>query len=258
MLHWPDSMMTYVVEDKLLLSSDAFGQNLASSERFADQVDQAELWRQAARYYANIVLPFSTVTLKILDEVSRLGWDVHTIAPDHGLVWRGDGVCKIIEAYGRYARQAPANKAVVLYDSMWRATERMAGAIADGLVQAGVSVKLMSLKANHHSDVMAEVFEAGAVLVGSPTHNNGVLPSVAGMLAYMKGLRPQNKIGAAFGSYGWSGESIKHIAAHLAEMGMTMIDGVRVKNAPTHAHLATCAELGRTVGQALKSTLAAD
>jgi len=256
MLHWPDSMMTYVVEDKLLISSDAFGQNYASSERFADQVDQAELWSQTARYYANIVLPYSTVTLKILDEVAKLGWEVGMIAPDHGLLWRGDGVCQVLDAYGRYARQAPANKAVVLYDSMWHATERMAGAIADGLVQAGVPVRLMSLKVNHHSDVMGEVFDAGAVLVGSATHNNGVLPSVAGMLTYMKGLRPLNKIGTAFGSYGWSGEALKHITAQMAEMGMEMIDGVRVKNAPKHEHLATCAQLGRTVGQALKAKLA--
>ncbi len=257
MLHWPDSMMTYVVEDKLLISSDAFGQNLASSERFADQVDQGELWGQTSRYYANIVLPYSTVTLKVLEEVTKPGWEIGMIAPDHGLIWRGEGVGQVVEAYTRYARQAPTNKAVVFYDTMWHSTEHMAGAIADGLVQTGVSVKIMSLAANHHSDVMAEVFEAGAVLAGSATHNNGVLPSMAGMLAYMKGLRPQGKIGAAFGSYGWSGESMKHIAAQMADMGFEMIEGVRVKNAPKHEQLKGCVQLGRTVGEALKAKLAA-
>jgi flavorubredoxin len=256
MLHWPDSMMTYCPQDKLLISSDAFGQNYATSERFADQVDQAELFRQAARYYANIVLPYSTVTLKILEQVGKLGWAIDMIAPDHGLVWRGPGVGQIIEAYVGYAKQAPTNSAVIVYDTMWHSTERMAEAIAVGLVEAGVSTKLMSLKANHHSDVMAEVFTAGAVLVGSPTHNNSILPLVAGMLSYMKGLKPQNKIGAAFGSYGWSGESQKVIAQSLAGMGFSMVDGLRVKNAPKHEHLKACVEFGRTVGQALKERLA--
>lgn len=256
MLHWPDSMMTYVPEDKLLISQDAFGQNMASSQRFADQVDQAQLMRQAARYYANIVLPYSTVTLKILGEVQKLGWAVDMIAPDHGLIWRGNGVGEIIEAYVRYAKQAPTNKAVVTFDTMWHSTERMAEGLAEGLAESGVAVRVMSLKANHHSDVMSEIFEAGAVLVGSPTHNNGVLPLVAAMLNYMKGLKPQNKIGAAFGSYGWSGESMKHIAEHLAGMGFAMVEGLRVKNAPKAEHIAACRDLGRKVAEALTATLA--
>jgi flavorubredoxin len=257
MLHWPDSMMTYVAEDKLLVSSDAFGQNYASAERFADQVDQAELSRQLSRYYANIVLPFSSVTLKILDEVGKLKWDVDMIAPDHGLIWRGEGVCRVLDDYRRFALQKPANRAVVFFDTMWRSTEAMAQAIAEGLLEAGTPVTVMSLKANHHSDVMSEVFESGAVLAGSATHNNGVLPMVAAMLAYMKGLKPQNKIGAAFGSYGWSGESLKHVSEALAGMHFEVIEGVRAKNKPTHDQLRACVELGRLVGQTLQARIAA-
>jgi len=257
MLHWPDSMMTYIPEDKLLISQDAFGQNYASSERFADQVDQAELARQLSRYYANIVLPYSSVTLKIIEEVGKQGWDVRMIAPDHGLIWRGEGVARVIEDYRRFALQKPANKAVVFFDTMWRSTEMMAHAVAQGLTDAGTPVNVMSLKANHHSDVMTEVFESGAVLVGSATHNNGVLPLVAAMLTYMKGLRPQNKVAAAFGSYGWSGESLKLLTEQLTAMHFDVIEGVRAKNKPTHEQLKACVELGRTVATALQAKIAA-
>ncbi len=257
MLHWPDSMMTYCPQDKLLISSDAFGQNIASSERFADEYDQAELARQLARYYANIVLPYSSVTLKILEEVGKLGWDVDMIAPDHGLLWRGAGVGRVLDDYKRFALQKPTNRAVVFYDTMWQSTERMAEALATGLAQEGTPVRVMSLKANHHSDVMAEVFESGAVLVGSATHNNGVLPLVAAMLTYMKGLRPQNKIATAFGSYGWSGESLKHVTEMLTAMHFEVIEGIRAKNRPTHDQLKACVELGRTVAKALRAKVAA-
>ncbi|MFZ5428241.1 MAG: FprA family A-type flavoprotein [Thermodesulfobacteriota bacterium] len=257
MLHWPDSMMTYVAEDKLLVSSDAFGQNYASSERFADEVDQAELARQLSRYYANIVLPFSSVTIKILDAVGALGWDIDMIAPDHGLIWRGEGVARVLADYRRFAEQKPANKAVIFYDTMWRSTEKMAHAIAEGLVEAGTPVRVMSLKSDHHSDVMAEVFESGAVLAGSATHNNGVLPLVAAMLTYMKGLKPQNKVAAAFGSYGWSGEALKHVSESLAAMHFEVIEGVRAKNRPSHEQLKACVELGRTVAKALQAKVAA-
>ncbi|WP_243310267.1 FprA family A-type flavoprotein [Fundidesulfovibrio agrisoli] len=256
MLHWPDSMMTYIPHDKLLISQDAFGQNYATSERFADEVDQAELARQLSRYYANIVLPYSSVTLKILEEVGKQGWDVQMIAPDHGLLWRGAGVGQVIEAYRNFALQKPANKAVVFFDTMWRSTEMMAHAVAQGLSDAGTPVTVMSLKANHHSDVMTEVFESGAVLVGSATHNNGVLPPVSAMLTYMKGLRPQNKVAAAFGSYGWSGESLKLVTEQLTAMHFDVIEGVRAKNRPTHDQLKACVDLGRKVAEALQAKIA--
>ncbi|WP_027190581.1 FprA family A-type flavoprotein [Fundidesulfovibrio putealis] len=257
MLHWPDSMMTYVEEDKLLISSDAFGQNYATSARFADEVDQGELARQLSRYYANIVLPFSSVTLKLLDEFGKLGWPVDMIAPDHGLIWRGEGVARVLDDYRRFALQKPVNRAVVFYDTMWRSTERMAHAIAEGLVEAGTPVRVMSLKSDHHSDVMAEVFEAGAVVVGSATHNNGVLPLVSAMLTYMKGLKPLNKVAAAFGSYGWSGESLKLVNEALAAMHFDMVEGVRAKNRPTHDQLKACVEMGRNVAKTLQAKIAA-
>jgi flavorubredoxin len=258
MLHWPDSMVSYIPEDRLLISQDAFGQNIASAKRFADEIDEGLLRRQAIRYYANIVLPYSPMTLQTIAGIEKMGLDIDMIAPDHGMIWRGAAeAAKIIGWYKEFALQKPANKAVIVYDTMWKSTEAMALALASGLGDAGVDVRLMSLKANHHSDVMEELWAAGAVLVGSPTHNNGILPLVAAMLTYMKGLKPKNKIGAAFGSYGWSGEATKIIGEALADMGFETVPGIKCQFVPKHDTLKACAELGRKVGEALAAKLAA-
>jgi flavorubredoxin len=259
MLHWPDNMISYIPEDKIAFCSDAFGQNWASTERFADEVDRGILKRLMADYYANIVLPYSPVVLKTLDALAAMNLDIDMLCPDHGLMWRGkDDVAYALDSYREFALQKPTNKAVIVYDTMWHSTEKMARAICDGLVSEGVSVRIMSVKNNHHSAVMSEVFDAAAVIVGSPTHNNGILPLVADMLTYMKGLRPQNKIAAAFGSFGWSGECVKILTEHLTGMGMDMVEpSVKVKNRPDHETFQACFELGQKVGQAIKARLAA-
>ncbi|MDO9630490.1 MAG: FprA family A-type flavoprotein [Humidesulfovibrio sp.] len=259
MLHWPDNMVSYIPEDKIAFCSDAFGQNWATTERFVDEVDRGILNRLLAEYYANIVLPYSPMVLKTLDALAGMNLDIDMLCPDHGLIWRGkEDVAFALNSYREFALQKPANKAVIIYDTMWHSTEKMARAICDGLVSEGVSVRLMSVKHNHHSAVMSEVFDAAAVLVGSPTHNNGILPMVADVLTYMKGLRPQNKIGAAFGSFGWSGECVKILTEHLSGMGMDMVEpAVKVKNRPDHETFQACYELGQKVGQAIKAKLAA-
>ncbi len=251
MLHWPDSMFSYIPEDKLLFSSDAFGQNWASTERFDDEVDLQELLKEASHYYANIVLPFSNLVQKVLAKVADLGLDIDMIAPDHGLIWRSHPD-KILSAYDAFSRQVPKRKAVIVYDTMWHSTEKMANALTEALVERGVSVKPMSLKAFHHSDVMAEVIDAAAVLVGSPTHNNSMMPLVADVLTYMKGLKPVKKVAAAFGSYGWSGEAVKHVTEKLAEMKFDIVEpGVRSKFVPGHDKLAECKQLGYAVADAI-------
>lgn len=257
MLHWPDNMLTYIPEDTIAFSSDGFGQNWATSERFADQVDRHTLTRLMAEYYANIVLPYSPVVLKTLDALAAMNLDIDMLCPDHGLIWRGkEDVSFALAKYREFALQKPGNKAVIVYDTMWRSTEKMALAVGEGLVEEGVSVRIMSLKANHHSAVMSEVFDAAAVLVGSPTHNNGILPQVADMLTYMKGLRPQGKIGAAFGSFGWSGECVKILAEWLKGMGMELVEPqVKVKHVPDHDTYQQCFDLGRAVGQAIKKKI---
>jgi flavorubredoxin len=252
MLHWPDSMFSYISEDHLLISSDAFGQHVATAERFDDEVDLSMLLGHAAKYYANIILPYSNLVQKLLSTVKEMDLKVDMIAPDHGLIWRRNPG-KILERYDEWSQQRSKVKALVIYDTMWHSTEMMAKAIADGLAQEGVSVQLFDLSTNHRSDIITEVLDAGALVIGSPTLNNGMLPRMADFLHYMKGLRPANKIGAAFGSYGWSGEAVKLINAIMEEMKFTVIDpGIKAQYVPAHDDLQKCVELGRKAAKALK------
>jgi flavorubredoxin len=165
-------------------------------------------------------------------------------------------VAWVINRYKELSAQKQKKKAVLVFDTMWHSTERMAHAIATGLAEHGVSFKLMNLHMFDHSDVMEEVWDAAAVFVGSATHNNGMLPKVADMLTYMKGLKPKGKIGGAFGSYGWSGEAVKDITGWLEAMGMELpVDPVRLLYVPTHEQLAACTEMGRTIGKLINERL---
>jgi flavorubredoxin len=253
MLHWPDSMFSYLPEEKLLISNDAFGQNIACSERFADEIDRPLLEHAIKEYYHNIVQPYAPQVQKVIAQVAELGLDIDMIAPDHGLIFRNkQDVAFVLDKYLTYAKQPWKKRALIVFDTMWHSTEKMASAIGEGLLESGVPYRIMALKANHHSAVMTELADCGAVIVGSPTHNNGVLPAVADMLTYMKGLRPKNKIGAAFGSYGWSGEGPQAIHAWLESMGLELpAEPVKCQFVPKHDALEKAFALGRTVGQAL-------
>ena len=252
MLHWPDSMFTYLNEEQLLFSQDAFGMHYASLERFADGCDPAVLAYEAATYYANILLPYSLQVLKLIEKVKSAKLSFKIIAPDHGPIWRKetDG---ILGRYARWAAQKPEGRAVVVYATMWHSTERMARAISEGLAAGGLCVKVMSMDEVHRSDVMYELLGAGAVAVGSPTLNNHMLPNMADILTYMKGLKPRNMIAAAFGSYGWSGEAVREIEEVLTEMKLEKTgEGIRVKNVPDAEALSRCYDLGKDMaGQAL-------
>ena len=260
MLHWPDSMCSYIAEDKLLISNDAFGQNIACSERFADEISRESLEQSMLEYYFNIVVPYSPQVLKTLDQIASLKLDIDMIAPDHGLIFRGEQeVSFALDSYKTFALQEPRKRAVIVYDTMWHSTEKMAYAIGEGLDSVGVPYRIMDLKSNHHSAVMTEVGKSGLVIVGSPTHNNRILPFVAGFLTYMQGLRPQNRIGGAFGSFGWSGECVKVIGDWLKDMGFDMpVDPVKTKYVPNHEALAQCADMGRALGAALKAKCAGE
>ena len=255
MLHWPDSMLTYCPEDKIVFTNDAFGQNWATSERWADEVDRPKLEELMRFYYANIVLPYSPVVLKILAAIKEMNLDIDTICPDHGLMFRGEDCAWVMDKYQEFAEQKPRNRAVIVYDTMWKSTEKMAKAVASGLADEGVSVRLMSMKSNHHSEVMLEVMDAAAVVLGSPTHNNGILPLMADMLTYMKGLRPQNKIGSAIGSFGWSGECVKVLTQWLEDMNMEVVDPVKAKFVPDHDVMGKCYEQGKAIAAAIKAKL---
>lgn len=252
MLHWPDSMFSYLPDDRLLISSDAFGQHWATSERFDDQVDAAELMAHAAKYYANILLLYSPLVQKLLGDVQKMGLQIDMIAPDHGLIWRTRPQA-ILEAYDRWSRQVTAQKAIIVYDTMWHSTEKMAVAIAEGLVQENISTKIFNLHHNHRSEVMTELLDAKAVICGSSTLNNNLLPRMADILTYMKGLKPLNRIGAAFGSYGWSGEAVGQINHYLEEMKFTIADpGIKVNYGPNADDLQACQALGQKIGRMIQ------
>ncbi len=251
MLHWPDNMFTYVKEDKILFSSDAFGQHYAGHEKFDDQLGD-EIMFHAKKYYANILLLYSPLILKLLEKVTEIGLEIDMICPDHGIIWRKDPG-RIINAYAKWASQEPEQKAVVVYDTMWHSTETMAEEIAQGLVAEGVIARPIHIRSSHRSDIMTEVLDAAAVIVGSPTINNQLFPTVSDFLTYMKGLKPKNKIGAAFGSYGWSGESVKLINQELEAMKFDIIDpGVKIQYVPDQDGKNACLELGRKIGKAIK------
>ena len=253
MLHWPDSMFTYVNEDKLLFSSDAFGQHYAGPEKFDDQIGD-DIFPHAKKYFANILMPYAPLILKLVDTVTEMGLQIDTICPDHGIIWRNDP-SKIINRYVEWSKMAPKRKALVIYDTMWHSTEAMAEAIVGALIQEGVNAKPMHLRSCHRSDIITEVLDAGAIIVGSPTLNNNIFPTVADFLTYMKGLKPLNKIAAPFGSFGWSGESVKLITKALEEMKFDVIDpGVKLQYVPDEKGLAACAALGKKIAAALPGT----
>lgn len=253
MLHWPDSMFTYLTGRNILMPNDAFGQHYATAFRFNDQVNETELYQEALKYYANILTPFSKLVTRKIEEFVQLDLPVEIIAPSHGVIWRKDPL-QIVRKYQEWAAQRPERSAVVLYDTMWQATRRMAEAVCAGLAAEGVPSKLFHMAVADRNDTLTEIFKAKAVIVGSPTLNNGLLPTITPILEDLKGLKFQNKIGAAFGSYGWSGESVKQIEARLAACDIPLAaEGVRAKWQPTAADLQNCETLGRKVAAAVKA-----
>ena len=256
MLHWPDSMFTYIKEDQILFSSDAFGEHLATSERFDDEINLDVLMHETTKYYANILTLYSPLVKKLLAKVEEMNLPIKMIAPDHGVVWRSH-IDKILEAYGRWCVHEGKGNGLIIYDTMWDSTRLMAKAIAEGLQEKGISYKMHDLQVNHRSDVMTDVLEASAIVLGCPTLNNGMLPRMAGFLMYMRGLRPTNKIGAAFGSFGWSGEAVKLMNKAMTEMKFTICHpGLKVQYVPEANNLDECVKLGNTIGQTLNDFMA--
>lgn len=252
MCHWPDSMVSYLNEEQLLFSQDAFGMHLAGYERFADELPEAILDEEAAKYYANILLPLSSSVIKTLDRITELGIELRIIAPDHGPIWRTDPL-RIVEAYAKFARQERNDKAVVVYDTMWGSTDRMARAVGEGLTAGGARAKLMSMSSCHRSDVATEILDAGALVVGAPTINNQMFPTMTDVMGYLKGLRPKGLIGATFGSFGWSGEATKQLQDVLEEMKVELVnEPIRVTYAPELDDLTRCYKLGMEIARKLK------
>jgi len=247
LLHWPDSMFSYIPERKALFCQDAFGMHLAGVQRFAEEVPDWLLEEEAARYFANILLPFSAMIPRLFDKIEKAGLEIELALPDHGPIW-GAKFPQILEWYRRWAAQAPNTKAVVVYDTMWDSTDAMARAIVEGLAAAGAEVKVFPLSGSHRSDIATELLEAGALVVGSPTLNSQMFPTVADVLCYVRGLKRKHLVGAAFGSYGWSGESIKQVEEQLQAMGVELVGSLRTQFVPEENVLEQCRALGEQVG----------
>jgi flavorubredoxin len=250
MVHWPDSMVTYSSYDKLLLPNDAFGQHIASSERFDDEIEWGILKEEAAKYYANIVFPFGSQVQKALSAVSELKIDM--IGPSHGVIWRSR-IPNIIKEYQKWSQNQCDNKAIIIYDSMWGSTEKLAYAIYEGIREEDLNVSMNNLSKTHISDVMTEILDSKIIIIGSPTLNNGLLPSIGGFLTYLKGLNPKNRIGFVFGSYGWSGQAVGEIEKILKEMDWKFpIEGFRVDYIPENENLKNIKEKAKQLAQMVK------
>lgn len=255
MLHWPDSMFTYLPERALLFSQDAFGMHLASNERFDTEIPEEILRWEAAKYYANIVMPYSHQVVKLIDKVKNSDLKIDMIATDHGPVWT-EKRRWIIDLYDMWGHQKPTNKVVVVYDTMWGSTEKMARSFSDGVLQGGAKCVTMPLGSHHRSDVATEILECGGLAVGTPTLNNMMYPTIADTLCYLRGLKPKNLLAAAFGSYGWSGEGDKQVRAELETMKLELVDdNVRVKYVPTPDNQLEAMRLGKKMAIMLKEKL---
>ncbi|KON34264.1 lactamase [miscellaneous Crenarchaeota group-1 archaeon SG8-32-1] len=253
MLHWPDTMFTYIEKDGLLLSNDGFGQHLASSKRFDDEVDQNVLMWEAGKYYANILWLYSSVVLRKIEEVQKLGLKINMIAPSHGLIWRMDPM-KIITSYIKWAKGEAEKKVIIVYDTMWKSTEKMAKAMLEGISNEGLKVKLFRLPVSDEGDIIGELLETKGILVGSATINNGILPTVAPFLREMEGLRPKNKLAAAFGSYGWGGGATATIEKSLKSASMELVaPAMTVKWVPDNEELKKCYEYGQEFAKKVKA-----
>ncbi|NLX84299.1 MAG: anaerobic nitric oxide reductase flavorubredoxin [Synergistaceae bacterium] len=231
MLHWPDSMATYLTKDNILFSNDAFGQHYATEKLFNDLVDQCELDNECIKYYANILAPFSQMLKRKLAEIISFGLPIDMIATSHGVIWRQNPM-QIVEKYSKWAENYQENQISIIYETMWNGTKQLAEKIAEGIAIADkdVTVKLFNLAKKDANDIITEVFKSKTVVMGSPTVGNGVLHSVAGFAHLMKGLKFKNKKAAAFGCYGWSGEGNKVISESMKDAGFELIDEDGLKN----------------------------
>jgi anaerobic nitric oxide reductase flavorubredoxin len=252
MLHWPDSMFTYIVEDHFLLPNDAFGQHLATGERFDDQVDQHILMEEAAKYYANILMPLGPLVARKIQEVVQAGLTCCMIAPSHGIIWRSDPT-KIIKAYAAWAAGESKNKISIVYDTMWGSTDKMARAIQEGATAEGVEVKILKLRASGNSEAITEILDSKAVLVGSPTLNNGMFPTIGSFMTYASGLKPKDKLWSFFGSFGWGGGAVRAMTEMAHKAGFEVHEpGLEIKYVPDEEDYKKCFELGKQIAKEVK------
>ncbi len=256
MLHWPDSMMTYIKEDKILISQDAFGQHIASSARFDDEYitceSMSELEDAVIDYYANILMPFGQLIKAKIDEIKKLGLDIDMIAPDHGVIWRQNPQ-KVLQMYLNMATGGANLSVTIIYDTMWHSTEQMTLPIMQGIRDEGVDCKVIKLRATPMSVAIKEFWKSRGALIGTPTLNNIMYPSISEFLTHLRGLRPKNRIAGAFGSYGWGGGAVKEVYEELKRMGLEIYEpGIQVMYRPSLEDEKKLYEFGRDFARKVK------
>ena len=235
MVHWPDNMVTYIPEEKILFSNDAFGQHIASSERFDTEYPLDTIAEEAKKYYANIVLPYSTQVVKALNETLKL--DLEMIAPSHGIIWTGENIPKILDLYKKWSANEIEKKVSIVYDSMWGTTSRLSYVVYNAFERKGYKVRIFDLKQNDISDIMTDVLDSEYICVGSPTLNKGIMPKVAAFLTYLRGLAPKGRKGIAYGSYGWAQQNIKEINQYFDATEIETVYTKAVNYIPTEEAL---------------------
>lgn len=252
MLHWPDSMAAYLTSDNILFSNDAFGQHYAIDRLFNDYADECTLQEEAIKYYANILTPFSGILKKKLEEIISLNLPIDIIATSHGVIWR-DNPLQIVELYSKWCDNYQENQITILYDTMWEGTKKLGEAIFEGinLEDKDVRVKMFHIAKTDKNDLITEVFKSKTVVMGSPTIGNSILTPVAALIHLMKELKFKNKKSAAFGCYGWSGESVKVLNKKMKEAGFEIIgDGLRNQWNPNEDAIKDAIEFGKAIAKA--------
>ena len=254
MLHWPDTMFSYLTGEHILFSNDVFGQHYASEELFNDNVPAEIVYAEALKYYTNIITPYSPMVTRKIKELLDMHVPISMICPSHGILWRDDPM-QIVETYQKWAADYQENQITLIYDTMWNSTRRMAECIAEGIREEDpdVVIKLYNSSKEDKNDIATEVFKSRAILVGSPTINYGFAYSTGGIMELIRGLKFKKKKAAAFGSYGWSGEAVKEITEMLKGAGFAIVnDGIRCQWVPDEAHLEECRAYGREFAKACR------
>jgi flavorubredoxin len=250
MVHWPDSMLTYCPEKKVLFSNDAFGQHIATNKTFTDELEQGLLWKEVAKYYANILWPLGVMIEKSINNLLKMNLPIDFVAPSHGLVWRQD-INKVIEKYLSWTKNEVKNKVVVVYETMWGSTQIMAREIIRALTNKNIEVKMFDISKTDFAEIAYEMLEAKAFVIGSSTHDNEMLAYIAGYIHFLKGMKPKNRIAVSFGSFGWAGGAVKEIATNLSSFGVEVIEQVGAKFKPNKEELEKCYQAGEKIANIL-------
>ena len=250
MVHWPDSMITYCPEKKILFSNDAFGQHIATNKTFTDEIKQDILWQEVAKYYANILWPLGPMIEKSVNNLLTMNLPIDFVAPSHGLVWKSN-INKVIEKYLSWTKNEVKNKVVVVYETMWGSTQIMAREIVRALTNNNIEVKMFDIAKTDFAEVAYEMLEAKAFVIGSSTHDNEMLAYIAGYMHFLKGMKPKNRIAVSFGSFGWAGGAVKEIATNLSSFGIEVIDQISAKFKPNKEEIEKCYQAGEKLSKAL-------